>query len=61
MVPHSMSGLSEIRQSIKEKVQNLRKHNYILGFDDQMEHMSILPDVTKNQALLEAARAKSIS
>jgi hypothetical protein len=40
IVPHSMSGQAENRQSIKEKVRELRKHNYILGFDDQRDHMS---------------------
>ena len=61
MVPHNMQGQAEIRQSIKDKVRELRKHNYILGFDDQKEHLSVLPDFSKNQALQEAARAKSIA
>jgi hypothetical protein len=42
-------------------VRELRKHNYILGFDDQKEHLSVLPDFSKNQAMQEAARAKSIA
>ena len=40
---------------------NLRKHNYILGFDDPKEATQALPDISKNPVLLEAARAKSIS
>jgi hypothetical protein len=38
----------------------LRKHNYILGFDDQRD--SLVPDISKaDEAELNAVRAKSIS
>jgi len=39
----------------------LRKHNYILGFDDPREVTQTLPDLTKSPVLQDAARAKSLS
>jgi len=41
-------------------VLNLRKHNYILGFDEAENPNMQVQDINKNQALQEAARAKSI-
>ena len=61
MIQHSLQGQGEIRQAIKEKVLNLRKHNYILGFDEAENPNMQVQDINKNQALQEAARAKSIS
>ena len=62
MVPHSLKGQGEVRQQIKEQVQSLRKHNYILGFDDVRDAQGgLTPDKLKTEAYRDAARGKSIS